>query len=77
MIELMRTNNLVTISAAEAILTSAGVHVLVLDGYISALEGGIGAFQRRVMVVDDEEQEARALLIEAGLGAELRDVRTR
>ena len=32
MIELMRTNNLVTISAAEAILTSAGVHVLVLDG---------------------------------------------
>ena len=77
MIELMRTNNLVTISAAEAILTSAGVHVLVLDGYIRALEGGIGAFQRRVMVVDDEEQEARALLIEAGLGAELRDVRTR
>ncbi|MCU0885742.1 MAG: DUF2007 domain-containing protein [Beijerinckiaceae bacterium] len=73
MIELMRTNNLVTISAAEAILTAGGVHVLVLDGYISALEGGIGAFQRRVMVVDDEEQEARTLLIEAGLGAELRD----
>jgi hypothetical protein len=29
------------------------------------------------MVVDEEEQEARALLMEAGLGAELRDVRTR
>ncbi len=75
MVEIMRTNNLVTISAAEAVLTSAGVHVLILDGYMSALEGGIGAFQRRVMVVDDEEGEARALLIEAGMGSELRDER--
>ena len=41
MIEIMRTNDLVTISAVEARLRAAGLHVLVLDGYISALEGGI------------------------------------
>lgn len=75
MIEIMRTNDLVVISAVEALLTSADLHVLVLDGYISALEGGISAFQRRVMVIDDEEAEARALIISAGLGAELRDPR--
>lgn len=75
MVEIMRTNDLVVISAVEALLTSANLHVLVLDGYISALEGGIGAFQRRVMVIDDEEAEARALITEAGLGAELRERR--
>ena len=72
MIELMRTNDLVVISKVEAVLGAADLHVLVLDGYISALEGSIGAFQRRVMVLDEEEDEARRLLIEIGLGAELR-----
>ena len=75
MIEIMRTNDIVVISAVEALLTSADLHVLVLDGYISALEGGIGAFQRRVMVIDDEEDEARRLISAAGLGAELREKR--
>jgi hypothetical protein len=75
MVEIMRTNDLVTISAVEARLRAAGLHVLVLDGYISALEGGIGAFQRRVMVIDEEEDEARAVIEAAGLGAELRDAK--
>jgi hypothetical protein len=73
MVEIMRTNDLVVISAVEAALAAADLHVLILDGYMSALEGSIGAFQRRVMVVDDEEEEARAVLTAAGLGAELRD----
>ncbi len=75
MVEILRTNDLVTISAVEALLTAAGIHVLVADGYMSALEGSIGAFQRRMLVLDDEEAEARALIAEAGLGAELRDER--
>jgi len=73
MVEIMRTNDLVVISAVEAALAAADLHVLILDGYMSALEGSIGAFQRRVMVVDDEEEEARLVLTAAGLGAELRD----
>ncbi|MCO4053119.1 MAG: DUF2007 domain-containing protein [Bosea sp.] len=75
MVEIMRTNDLVVISAVEALLASADLHALVLDGYISALEGGIGAFQRRIMVIDEEEDEARAIIIAAGLGAELREKR--
>jgi hypothetical protein len=75
MVEIMRTNDLVVISAVEALLASADLHALVLDGYISALEGGIGAFQRRIMVIDEEEDEARAVIIAAGLGAELREKR--
>jgi hypothetical protein len=38
---------------------------------MSALEGSIGAFQRRVMVDRDDEKRARALIAEAGLGHEL------
>jgi hypothetical protein len=75
MVEIMRTNDLVVISAVEALLASADLHALVLDGYISALEGGIGAFQRRIMVIDEEEDEARAVIVAAGLGAELREKR--
>ncbi len=72
MVEIMRTNDLVLIGAVEALLTSAGIGVFVADGYISALEGSIGAFQRRVLVLDEEEDAARELLTGAGWGAELR-----
>ncbi len=73
MIEILRTNNLVTITAIEALLRSADIHVMVADGYISALEGSIGAFQRRMLVLDDDVDAARALIVEAGMGDELRD----
>jgi hypothetical protein len=72
MVELIRTNNLVTISAVEALLSAEGIYVFVADGYISALEGSIGAFQRRVLVPDDDADRARRLIIAAGLGDELR-----
>jgi hypothetical protein len=71
-IEIVRTNDLVTISAIEALLKAADIHVLVADGYISALEGGIGAFQRRMLVLQEDESDARQLIAEAGLGKELR-----
>ncbi len=72
MVEIIRTNDLVLISAVEALLKAAGHGVLVADGYISALEGSIGAFQRRVLVLAEEEAAIRALLTEAGFGAELK-----
>lgn len=72
MVEIMRTNDIVLISAVEALLTSAGIGCFVADGYISALEGSIGAFQRRVLVLAEEEAAARELLTGAGWGAELR-----
>jgi hypothetical protein len=70
--ELVRTNNIVLISAIEALLKGADIGHMVVDQNISVLEGSIGAFQRRIMVDDDEFVAARKLLAEAGYGNELR-----
>jgi hypothetical protein len=70
--ELVRTNDAVLISAIEALLKSADIPHLVADQNISVLEGSIGAFQRRILVGEDEIAAARELLVEAGYGNELR-----
>ena len=70
--ELVRTNDAVVISAIEALLKSAGIPHLLADQNISVLEGSIGAFQRRILVGEDEIDAARQLLTEAGFGHELR-----
>jgi NADH:ubiquinone oxidoreductase subunit K len=73
MIELIRTNDIVLLGAVEALLRSAGFQVLLADGYMSALEGSVGALQRRLLVRQDEAARARAFLVEAGFAGELRD----
>jgi putative signal transducing protein len=70
--ELVRTNDPVVISAIEALLKGAGISHFVADQNISVLEGSIGAFQRRILVDDDEVAAARRLLTDAGFGNELR-----
>ena len=73
MIEIIRTNDPVLISAVEALLDGAGVGHFVTDRHMSAIEGSIGALQRRVLVRADEAAQARRILTEAGLAGELRD----
>ena len=70
--ELVRTNDAVLISAIEALLKSADIPHLIADQNISVLEGSIGAFQRRILVGEDEIDAAPQLLPEAGFGHELR-----
>jgi hypothetical protein len=70
--ELVRTNDAVLISAIEALLKGAHITHMVVDQNISVLEGSIGAFQRRILVADDESDAARKLLADAGFGNELR-----
>ena len=70
--ELVRTNNIVLISAIEALLTGADIGHMVVDQNISVLEGSIGAFQRRILVDEDQFAAARKLLADAGYGNELR-----
>ena len=72
--ELLRTNDLVLISAVEAILKEEGVSYFVADQHMSVLEGSAGFLTRRVLVVDDEIESARRILTGAGLAHELRDV---
>ena len=71
--ELLRTNDLVLISAVEAILAQAGMRIFVADAHASAMDGSLGMLPRRVMIARDDAAAARAILGEAGLGAELRE----
>jgi hypothetical protein len=71
--ELVRTNDLVLISAVGALLDGANIHHVVLDQNMSIVEGSLGLLQRRILVNDDDNDAARQLLTEAGLGYELRD----
>lgn len=70
--EIVRTNDPVLINAIEVLLGGAHIACLVLDQNMSVLEGSIGMLPRRILVADEEEAEARQLLVEAGLGHELR-----
>ncbi|MEP9366548.1 DUF2007 domain-containing protein [Xanthobacter sp. VNH20] len=71
--DLVRTNDLVLISAVEALLTAADIGHMVADSYVSALEGSIGIIPRRVLVLDEDLAQGRRLLREAGLGDVLCD----
>jgi hypothetical protein len=67
MIEILRTNDVVALSLAEALLEGAGIDCFVADRHMSVLEGSIGAFQRRVLVDRDVEAKARRTLADGGL----------
>ncbi len=74
--ELVRTNDAVLISAIEALLKGADIAHMVVDQNMSVLEGSIGIFPRRILVDEDQFDDARRLLEDAGFGNELRpDVR--
>ena len=70
--EIVRTNDIVLISAIEALFNGANIRHMVLDQNMSVLEGSIGLLQRRILVDDDNVARARRLLTDAGLGHELR-----
>jgi hypothetical protein len=70
--ELVRTNDVVLITAIEALLKGARIEHLVLDQNMSVLDGSVGILPRRIMVADDDATAARRVLTDAGLGHELR-----
>ncbi len=62
--ELIRTPNIVAISALKAALTGEGIEAFEFDGPVADVLGGIGDFHRRLFVDDDDYQRARAIMIE-------------
>ena len=70
--ELVRTNDPVLVSAIQALLNGARIPHVLLDGNMSVLEGSIGILPRRILVNECYVDDARELLVEAGLGHELR-----
>jgi len=71
--ELLRTNDVVLVSAVTALLDGAEIQHLLLDNNMSIVEGSLGVIPRRILVHEDDIQAARRLLTDAGLGHELRD----
>ena len=70
--ELVRTNDVVLVSAIGALLDGAHIDHLVLDQNMSILEGSVGIIPRRILVHEDDNGAARQVLIDAGLAHELR-----
>ena len=70
--ELVRTNDIVLVSAVGALLDGANIHHLVLDQNMSVIEGSLGILPRRILVGDDDAMQARRIIKDAGLAHELR-----
>ncbi|MGF0537086.1 DUF2007 domain-containing protein [Agrobacterium sp. ES01] len=71
--ELIRTNDPVLLSFAESLMKEVGIHHMIADQATSIIEGSLGMLPRRFLVEEDRADEARAILRDAGLEAELRD----
>jgi hypothetical protein len=65
--ELLRTNDIVLLSFVGHLQNEAAIGHTVFDAHISAVEGSIGAFPRRVMVAEDDLNAARRLLGNASI----------
>ena len=64
--ELLRSTDIVRLSWLTALLSDAGIEVVILDSHMSVLDGSVNAIPRRMMVATDDHRQARRVLIEAG-----------
>ena len=67
---LVKTTDPATLSFAQALLGDAEIHAVIMDGHMSVLEPGI-MIPKRLMVLDDDWEDAVAVLKSAGLGGEV------
>ena len=65
--EILRTGDPTVIAFATALLDGEGIEAVVLDVNMSVLEGGIGAFPRRMAVRREDHFRAVAILRDNGL----------
>lgn len=65
--EVLRSNDSVVISFAEAVLRDLGIGNFVADQHMSVAEGSIGVFPRRLLVDSQDWAAARRALTQAGL----------
>ncbi len=64
--EVLRTNDPVRLSWLQVLLRDQGVEAMVLDTHTSILEGSAGAIMRRLVVSDDDFDQACRVLEESG-----------
>jgi Putative prokaryotic signal transducing protein len=65
MVELRRSNDLVYLSWARAVLHAAGIDTVLLDANVSSVEGSIGAIPRRLMAAEENAGRAQDVLSRA------------
>ncbi|GAB5387544.1 MAG: DUF2007 domain-containing protein [Alphaproteobacteria bacterium] len=64
MLELIRSNDPITLSRVEAALDEVSIPCFRFDQHTALAEGSIGAIQQRVMVLDEDFQAARRVLLD-------------
>jgi hypothetical protein len=60
--DVLKTNDPVLLSFAEALLSDAGIPSVVFDGNMSVMDGSLGILPRRLMVSEDDFVRARTVL---------------
>jgi len=65
--ELLRSNDAVLINFTVVLLRDAGLRPLLVDEHMSAIEGSIGALPRRVLIAEDEMNQAMRVMRESSL----------
>ncbi len=73
MIEIMRTNDPVILSFVESLMKDAGIACMIADQNMSIVEGSIGILARRVLVDSERVDQAKRIVRDAGIGAEIRE----
>ncbi len=69
--ELISTNDVVLLSFTQDLLSQEGIEFAVLDQNMSLIEGSIGILPRRIMVTDEDFDEAHSLLSDSRAQADL------
>jgi hypothetical protein len=60
--DVLKTNDAVLLSFAEALLSDAGIASVVFDGNMSVMDGSLGILPRRLMVSEDDFVRAQMVL---------------
>lgn len=69
--ELVRTNDPALLSFVKDLLSQSEIEYLLADQHASVMDGSIGAVPRRILVPDDDFNQAIRILREADLGDEI------
>jgi hypothetical protein len=63
--EILKTNNPVELNFAQAMLKDAGIETVVFDTNMSVLDGSMVILPQRLMVANEDEAQALAILKDA------------
>lgn len=71
MIAILKTVNPATLNFAQAVLKEADIPFFLMDQNVSIIDGSIGIIPRRLMVVEEDAEDARQAFIDAGIADEI------